>query len=368
MKISTLTRLVLNSPNGGVPMLMGAPGTAKTSIGRQIAIAKGWKLIDLRLSQMDETNLGEFPYISDRSNGASGKTVDFAIPAWAEEANKQPTLIFFDELNRAPQNVVNAALKLILEREIGVNFKFNDDVFMMAAGNLGAEDGTVVEEMDNALLGGRVLPIKWSITLKQWINDFANDNVNPIFIKYLLSNSEMFYPKNEGNEGEAFANPRSWHFLSNFIGKETTDLRQIKRDVLEVGISFIGKASSNFVYFLDEEIENQNSISLERILEDFDSIKKVVKKAGSVKHTEIIGHVEIEAIKDWTEKELNNFREFMKIISDEVRIIVISKIFDKLKDRKEIGSEKDLINYLTIFRDNKELAKQVGSSQMINKS
>ena len=132
----------------GVLYITAKPGVAKSAIARSIATKMGFRYMDLRLSMVDETDVGLYPSVSD-VDGV--KCLDFVVPRWAIEANKQPTITHFEELNRASQQVRNAALQLLLERQIGINFKFNDNVLMMSSGNLGDEDGADVEEFDSAL-------------------------------------------------------------------------------------------------------------------------------------------------------------------------------------------------------------------------
>jgi len=139
-------------PKSGVMYITSKPGIAKSAIAREIADKMGFKYLDIRLSMVDETDVGLYPNISTVDNGGEMvKCLDFVVPRWAIEANKQPTIIHFEELNRAQLPVRNAALQILLERCIGTEFKFNDTVLMMASGNLGDEDGTDVEEFDNAL-------------------------------------------------------------------------------------------------------------------------------------------------------------------------------------------------------------------------
>jgi MoxR-like ATPase len=132
----------------GVLNITSKPGVAKSAIGRSIAEKMGFRYMDIRLSMVDETDVGLYPNVSD-IDGI--KCLDFVVPRWAIESNKQPTIIHFEELNRASQQVRNAALQILLERQIGTEFRFNDNVLMMSSGNLGDEDGTDVEEFDSAL-------------------------------------------------------------------------------------------------------------------------------------------------------------------------------------------------------------------------
>ena len=52
-----------------VPMLVGSPGSGKSQIVHQIAADYGLKVIDLRLSQCDPTDLLGYPQIV---NGKAG--------------------------------------------------------------------------------------------------------------------------------------------------------------------------------------------------------------------------------------------------------------------------------------------------------
>ena len=136
----------------GVLNITSKPGVAKSAIGRSIADKMNFRYMDIRLSMVDETDVGLYPSISEvEVDGSMVKCLDFVVPRWAIEANKQPTIIHFEELNRASQQVRNAALQILLERQIGTDFKFNENVLMMSSGNLGDEDGTDVEEFDSAL-------------------------------------------------------------------------------------------------------------------------------------------------------------------------------------------------------------------------
>jgi hypothetical protein len=72
---------------------------------------------DIRLSMVDETDVGLYPSLSEIDmDGEMVKCLDFVVPRWAVEANKRPTIIHFEELNRASQQVRNAALQILLER------------------------------------------------------------------------------------------------------------------------------------------------------------------------------------------------------------------------------------------------------------
>lgn len=100
---------ILNA--GLVPMLHGSPGTAKSSISHQIAEEMGLKVIDLRLSQCDPTDLAGFPTIDKERNKAGYLPMNtFPIKGDELPKDKNGWLLLLDEFNSAPPAVQAAAL------------------------------------------------------------------------------------------------------------------------------------------------------------------------------------------------------------------------------------------------------------------
>lgn len=91
-----------------VPFLKGSPGVGKSQIVHQIAAQYGLKVIDLRLSQCDPTDLLGFPQINN------GKADYAPMSTFPIEQDKIPTgfngwLLFLDEMSSATPAVQAAA-------------------------------------------------------------------------------------------------------------------------------------------------------------------------------------------------------------------------------------------------------------------
>ena len=244
--------------NSGVLHLKGMPGMSKTSQIEAIARKLNYQFIDLRLSMLDETDIGLYPIRKKcEYNNEQIETLDFAVPMWALRSNEKPTIILFDELARASNNVRNAALQILLERRIGPFFKFNENVHMVVTDNLGDEDGTSIDEFDSAL-NNRLIHVKFTLTLKEWIDDFAKDRIIPEIISFLEKSPEYFYfmEKRNGEIIETYATPRTWTFLSDFLKcNYEKDLASNKEEVIkilkEVGPCYVGpSAAMAFVQYL----------------------------------------------------------------------------------------------------------------------
>jgi len=221
--IKTLTKrefkyFALMRSQYGVPFIKAKPGVAKSAIVRTIAEKLDMQYIDLRLSMADETDM-QFPNLTfSEKHGVH--VIESAIPEWAALSNERPTIIHFEELNRARLEVRNAALQILLERTIGHKFKFNENVFMISSGNLGDEDDTDVEEFDTAL-NNRLIHVKHTLTVDEWLawaRDFGH--IHPDIIQFIELDGTKLVTKpadNEGSSGGAHATPRSWEMLSKFI-------------------------------------------------------------------------------------------------------------------------------------------------------
>lgn len=295
-------------PQSGVPFLKGKPGIGKSAIVNSISKKLGMNYIDLRLSQLDETDLGLFP--TTKQNASGNTYVEYAIPHWAILANEGPTIIHFEELNRSSLPIRNAALQILNERGIGYKFRFNSDVYMIASGNQGDADGTEVEEFDNALKT-RLLTRHYDLTLQEWIDGFARENVNPLVVDYLNTKPAEFYKFNE--ETEAYATPRGWTFLSDYINavvENPNDVRQVLSEVSDKVGMYVGASGTGFVRFLND----RSQVSVEDLLNNYNKVAKTIENIGNVKKTELIEDLKQFKFEDLTKKQITNIHSFLKTV------------------------------------------------------
>ena len=339
----------------GVLFLTAEPGVAKSAIMRTIADKLGFQYFDVRLSMVDEIDVGLFPYRKemeidlDDGTGISVKKIisvmSYAIPEWAYLANLKPTIIHFEELNRAPLAVRNAALQILLERAIGTTFKFNSNVFMVSSGNLGEMDGTDIEEFDRAL-NNRLIHYKHSLSLPEWIEDFANDNVHPVIVNFLKSNEEHFlhsYDEKRSKDQPAYATPRSWTFLSDYIvrnyGMEAS-VADFINDVRKLGSSYIGDgANSRFLRYLDESLR----FGINDLLNRYDEIKDQLGELTRDKKSELLQALRQKNITKLNDKQKENIKKFILTVSEDEAVSYILKILDdEYKYMKQNDEENDI--------------------------
>ena len=336
----------------GVLFISSKPGVAKSAIGRSIAEKMGFAYLDMRLSMSDESDF-KYPYLEDAEfDGKPIKVSGYAVPKWAYEANQRPTLIHFEELNRAPQFVRNAALQILLEREIG-EFKFNSNVIMMSSGNLGDEDGTDVEEFDSAL-NNRLVHISHSLSVDEWLGDFAADHCHKLISSFIKAHPEQMYKTSDNTKG--YATPRSWTMLSKFI-TENWGMDASPREFLpllkEVASGYIGNSAIKFVQYCEDML----NISIQDVLNDYDRIKKDLEKYNRDKNSELIQSLKEIDITKLSEKQLDNCVKFLNNVGDDEKTAYLLYILDNIADVTNPKLKKFLLKFEDLLRTIKKINK-----------
>jgi MoxR-like ATPase len=123
--------LFKTKPQTATIYMSGAPGCSKSSICKQIADKYNMEFIDLRLSQLQASDLRGIPFPNEKN-----KTVEWFLPVFIPREGCKDTLILFDEVNRMADDVMQAAFQILYDRKIG-DIKIPDNVYFIAAGNLG---------------------------------------------------------------------------------------------------------------------------------------------------------------------------------------------------------------------------------------
>jgi hypothetical protein len=272
-KEKTLTPLELKywrlmKSRTSVLYLRGPVGTAKSAIPISIAKKLGLGCYDLRLSSKDETDLGAYP----KPIEVDGTHVIKHIGSdWALELNKRPSILILEELNRSRKPVLDAALQILNERTVG-DIKLNENVFMIASGNLGDEDGTEVNELD-AATNNRLIHVYHDLRFKDWVLGFANDNVIPEIINFIENNPKSIQTKPKVVNsviGSAFPTFRSWTAVNNFILVNELSLTK-DLHIREIETMASGTIGSEMANAFADYLIRRKSLSIKDILEDFDN-------------------------------------------------------------------------------------------------
>jgi hypothetical protein len=199
--------------------LWGPPGIGKSELVEGIANDLGGLMIDLRLGQMEPTDIRGIPFY----NKDIGK-MDWAPPVELpdeETAAQYPIVVLFlDELNSAPPSVQSAAYQLILNRRIG-KYKLPDNVVMVAAGNRESDKG-VTYRMPTPL-ANRFIHQEMKVDFASWQEWAVNNRIHKDVVGYLSFAKQDLYDFDAKSASRAFATPRSWTFVSQLLDDNSDD-------------------------------------------------------------------------------------------------------------------------------------------------
>ena len=199
--------------------LWGPPGIGKSEVVADIAQELGGFMIDLRLGQMDPTDIRGIPFY----NKELGK-MDWAPPIDLpdeELASQYPVIVLFlDEMNSAPPGVQSAAYQLILNRRCG-KYVLPDNVVMIAAGNRESDKG-VTYRMPTPL-SNRFVHLEMKVDFPSWHEWAVQNKTHKDVVGYISFAKQDLYDFDAKSSSRAFATPRSWFFVSELLADEDLD-------------------------------------------------------------------------------------------------------------------------------------------------
>ena len=220
---------------------LGAPGVGKSQVIRQIGDRFGFKVIDIRLAQMSEVEIGGLIY----PNESRTKTVWLAPDILPNEARDgKNTILLLDEITSCPKRVQVAAYQLILDRRIG-QYQLPEGTFVVALGNREDDDGVYIK------LAGP-LADRFEIhyiepDFHSWKYDFALKNdVHPFVVDYLTWRPAALHNQDPESDVLVFATPRSWVRVSDILKIDSDVSKAVVRHKI---IGNVGEAEG--VQFID---------------------------------------------------------------------------------------------------------------------
>ena len=192
-------------------MLWGPPGVGKSQMVASIANRHQVPVIDIRLSQMEPSDLRGIPFRVDNR-------VEWAVPAMLPDAARhgQAGVLFLDEITSAPPAVSAAAYQLILDRRLG-EYQVPEHWAIFAAGNRQGDRG-VTYSMP-APLANRFSHFEVETHLDDWVAWAYSAGIDERIIAFLRFRPELLFDFDPAHNPVAFPSPRSWEFAHRALQK-----------------------------------------------------------------------------------------------------------------------------------------------------
>jgi hypothetical protein len=192
-------------------MLWGPPGVGKSQIVAQVAERNAVPMIDIRLSQMEPSDLRGIPF---RNND----TVEWAVPSMLPDINRhgKKGILFLDEITSAAPSVSAAAYQLILDRCLG-DYEIPEGWAILAAGNRQGDRG--VTYTMPAPLANRFSHYEVDVNLDDWVAWAYANNIDDRIIAFLRFRPDLLFEFDAAQTPMAFPSPRSWEFAHRALQK-----------------------------------------------------------------------------------------------------------------------------------------------------
>ena len=196
--------------------LWGPPGIGKSEVVAEVAEELKGPVIDLRMAQMEPTDIRGIPYFNKDINKMDwAEPVD--LPSKEFAAQHPIVVLFLDEMNSAPPAVQAAGYQLILNRRVG-KYHLPDNVVIVAAGNRDSDKG-VTYRMPMPL-ANRFVHVEMRADFASWQNWAVNKGIHKDVVGYLSFAKQDLYDFDSKSASRAFATPRSWCFVSDLLKDE----------------------------------------------------------------------------------------------------------------------------------------------------
>lgn len=331
MDIKTTKLCLKTLPNETSVLLKAKHGVGKSNTVKQVAEEMGWGFYDVRLSQCEVGDIKGLPY-------RDGNIMKFAKPEWFPTDPESKGILFFDEVNRATKDVLQAIFEICLDRRLD-GVKLPDGWRVVAAIN--ADDDYDVIELDPAL-SDRWFHIDFDPTAEEWL-DWAKDNKIKSEIRQFISRNENLLDPPVGNleVNRVYPSRRSWAKLSNVMhsmnlpnGDEGLFIQVVKGFVgTETAIMFQRFISNEFSRIKPSEVLDNYDELEDSLIEAADNIEVIAELATGV--IEEANNRDGRKMKD---EQKNNLRKFFMILPNDVASNIWVKCL-KGKRTKKIATE-----------------------------
>lgn len=210
--------------------MWGAPGIAKSSVVEQVADELNFKLVDIRLTQMEPTDLRGIPVPFQSKDGDGRAYVSWAVPDLLpkRDAGKRTctlkddmsahvydgAIILLDELPNAAPSVQAGSYQLVLDGALG-EYIVPDNVIVMAAGNRDTDKGATFKMPTP--LQNRFTHIEMRVDFEDFQTYALQSNFHQAVVGYLTAFKHELFQFEATSASRGFPTPRSWESVSDIL-------------------------------------------------------------------------------------------------------------------------------------------------------
>lgn len=338
------TALPLLLDLGITPLIEGHAGIGKSQIVRGLA-DEGHHVLTLHLSQA--ADVGDLIGLMDVAN--SDDFCTFKLPkkmhdliTFCQENPDKLGIIFFDELNRATKDLLQASFQLILERELNGQ-KLPANLRCVAAQNPANEEYDVLNFGDFAF-SDRFCHLAFNPSFKEWLEYAKSQKLNSTMISFYEKHPELLSSKRSEIVLDVKPTNRSSVMaMSVFDRKE-----EIDNDTLfEILRGLVGLEVTSSL--MDFAKNHRETLTVKEVISDFPKVEPLIKQYGSIENNrhdiltnltnKMVEHFKdkVDSEKKITKKESESLVAFMYALPQDL-FLAFFRDFNKavfFRDTKE---------------------------------
>ncbi len=205
-------------------MIWGPPGVGKSCIIAGATARAGIGLVDVRLAQMEPTDLRGIPF-------RDGRNVQWAIPTLLPDRERHGSrgVLFLDEITSAVPTVTAAAYQLILDRRLG-EYRVPEGWLIFAAGNRHGDRG--VTYAMPAPLANRFVHYEIEADVDDWVAWAFETGIDARLIGFVRFRPDLLFQFDPERQSAAFPSPRTWAYADGALRK-FKDLPDLLRESIK---------------------------------------------------------------------------------------------------------------------------------------
>jgi len=216
-------------------------------------------VVERRASQM--ADVGDVIGVPEPETTEYGRVTKFAPMTWFAQACSQPCILFFDEVDRANNDVRQSLMELTDSRKIA-GHNLHPDTIVVAMVNGGSHDTSnsyQVSELDPAE-HDRWWHVDLEPTVEDWIS-WAKENCHPMTVDFIRNNPQHLEHDGEIEPHKVYPSRRSWAHFDKCL----------QQAELEGASVFSGE--SEIIYFIgDGYVGTEASIAFKSYLETYEKL------------------------------------------------------------------------------------------------
>ena len=320
MNIEQTKEILKGMPSDKSVMLHAKHGVGKSSVVRQVAeeltseTGDTYGFYDVRLSQCE---VGDIKGMPDKDTDRN--VLRFLKQEWWPKDPNSKGILFFDELNRASKDVLQAVFEICLDRRLDGE-KLPDGWRVVSAVN--SDDDYDVVELDPAL-HDRWFHIDFDPSVSEWMEWARKSDVHDAVVEFVNRNQNLLDPPVGNLEaGRVYPSRRSWVAFSDVINAMSLDSRTDDGMLTQVAKGWVGREIAvMFQKFLTNEF---SQLRPSDIIDNFDKFKSKVESACNdieviaALSRSVVAEVNERSLTKTKEKQRNNLRNFFMMLPNDV--------------------------------------------------